>query len=179
MGSCWYADETYVKVAGKWAYLYRAVDETGQMVDILLREHRDLASARAFLEQATRRRKSRPHTVVTDKHPAYRRAVRRHARRATHIRTGLHRARGETTKPVERSHAPVKDRLRAMRGLQSFATGQCVLDAVEVMQAIRRGDWRSPVPSFPTAMRAFDRVRCEAMALLLLANDLTAGRSTV
>ena len=98
--------------------------------------------------------------------------MRRHVRRATHIRTGLHRARGETTKPIERSHAPVKDRLRAMRGLQSVATGQRVLDTVEVMQAIRRGDWRSPVPSFPPAIRAFDRVRCEAMALLLLAIDL-------
>ena len=67
------------------------------MVDVLLRERRDLDSARAFLQQATRRCGSRPRMVVTDKHPAYRRAVRRHARRATHIRTGLHRARGETT----------------------------------------------------------------------------------
>src|SRR5688500_13957116 len=146
LGTCWYADETYVRVGGRWAYLYRAVDETGQVVDILLREHRDLASARAFLAQATQRRNARPHTVVTDKHPAYGRAVRRYARRATHIRTGLHRARGETIKPVERSHAPIKDRLRAMRGLQSVATGQRVLDAVEAMQAIRRGDWRRPVP---------------------------------
>ena len=60
LGSCWYADETYVKVAGKWAYLYRAVDETGQVVDVLLREHQDLARARAFFEQAPRRRKHRP-----------------------------------------------------------------------------------------------------------------------
>jgi IS6 family transposase len=178
LGSCWYADETYVRVGGRWAYLYRAVDETGQVVDVLLREQRDLASARAFFEQATRRRGSRPCTVVTDKHPAYGRAVRRHARRATHIKTGLHRARGGTTKPIERSHAPVKDRLRAMRGLQSVTTGQRVLDAVEVMQAIRRGDWRHPVPPFPAAMRAYEHVRCEVMTLLLLANDLRAGCGT-
>jgi putative transposase len=82
VGACWYADETYVKVAGTWAYLYRAADETGQVVNVLLREHRDLASARAFFEQATRRRGSLPTTVVTDKHPAYGRAVRRHMRRA-------------------------------------------------------------------------------------------------
>ena len=120
--------------------------------------------------------------MVTDKHPAYGRAVRRHAPRATHSKTGLHRVHGETTTPVERSPAPIKDRLRAMRGLQSVATGQRVLDTVEVMQASRRGDWRSPVPSFPPAppaIRAFDRVRCEAMALLLLANDLRSGHPTV
>ena len=63
-----------------------------------------------------------------------------------------------------------------MRGPQSIASGQRVLDAVEAMQAIRRGDWRRPVPPFPAAIRAYDRVRCEAMALLLLANDLRSGR---
>jgi hypothetical protein len=85
------------------------------VVDVLLREHRDLESARAFFAQAIRRRGRRRHTVVTDKHAAYGRAVWRHARRATPIKTGRHRARGATTTPVERSHAPVKDRLRAMR----------------------------------------------------------------
>src|SRR5687767_6738153 len=134
LGKQWYVDGTYVRVGGAWASLYRAVDETGQVVDVLLREHRDLDSARAFLRQARRRRAARPGTVITDKHPAYGRAVRRHAPRAAHVRTGLHRARGETTQPVERSHAPVKDRLRAMRGLQSVATGQRVLEAIEAAQ---------------------------------------------
>ncbi len=50
--------------------------------------------------------------------------MRRRVWRAHHNRTGLHRARGETTKAVERSHVPAKDRLRPMRGLQSIATGQ-------------------------------------------------------
>ena len=145
LGARWYLDATYVRVGGAWAYLYRAVDETGQVVDVLLREQRDLASARACLQQARRRRASRPETVITDKHPAYRRAVRRHVPRATHVRTGLHRARGETTQPVERSHGPVKDRLRALRGLRSVATGQRVLEAVEVAQAVRRRDgWGAP-----------------------------------
>ena len=130
LGSRWYVDETYVRVGGAWAYLYRAVDETGQVVDVLLREHRDLDSARAFLRQARRRRAARPETVITDKHAAYGRAVRRHVPRAAHIRTGLHRTRGETTKPVKRSHAPIKDRLRSMRGLRSLATGQRVLETV-------------------------------------------------
>ena len=61
------------------------------------------------------------------------------ARRAAHFQTGLHRARGETTKPVERSHVPVKDRLRPMRGLQSIATGQCLLEGIELAHAIRHG----------------------------------------
>jgi transposase-like protein len=56
--------------------------------------------------------------------------------------TGLHRAGGETTQPIERSHALVKDRVRPMRGLQSVRTGQRVMEGIEVARAIRRGDVR-------------------------------------
>ena len=123
---------------------------------MLLREQRDLASARAFFVQAIARRGVRPVLVVTDKHPAYRRAARRHARGARHVRTGLHRARGETTKPVERSHVPIKDRLRPMRGLQSMRTGQSVIETVEAMQALRRG--LHPGES-PASLSAHERAR--------------------
>jgi transposase-like protein len=122
-GVRWWVDETYVRVGGRWAYVYRAVDEMGQVVDVLLRTERDLDSARAFFAQAIARRGVLAKEVVTDHHASYRRAARRHARRAVHVRTGLHRARGDTTKPVERSHVPVKDRLRPMRGPQAVATG--------------------------------------------------------
>jgi transposase-like protein len=108
------------------------------VVDVLLREQRDLASAQAFFEQAIRRRGVTPVVVVTDKHQAYVRAVQQHTPHALHIRTGLHRAHGVTTKAIERSHVPVKDRLRPMRGLQTTATGQRVLEGIEVAQGIRR-----------------------------------------
>jgi transposase-like protein len=139
VGSRWWADETYVRVAGRWAYLYRAVDAAGQVVDVLLRPQRDLDSARACFEQAIARRGVRPKVVITDKHASYRRAVRRRTWRATHIRTGRHRARGETTKAIERAHVPVKDRLRPMRGLQSVATGQRLLEGIELARAVYRG----------------------------------------
>jgi transposase, IS6 family len=142
VGIRWWADETYVRVAGRWAYLYRAIDEHGQVVDVLLRERRDLESARAFFEQAIARRGVRPRVVITDKHASYRRAVRRRGWRAAHIRTGLHRVRGETTKAIERAHVPVKDRLRPMRGLQSPATGQRLLEGIELAHAVRRGHIR-------------------------------------
>ena len=74
--------------------------------------------------------------------------MRRRTWRAIHIRTGLHRARGETTKAVERSHVPIKDRLRPIRGVQSVATGQRLLEGMEAVQAIYRGLYgaRSPSP---------------------------------
>jgi len=123
LGRHWFADETYLRIGEAWAYLYRAVDEEGQVVDVLLREKRDVESAKAFFEQAIKRRGMVPDDVVTDKHRSYLRAVRQHAPNAKHCRTGLHRKRALTTKPIERSHVPIKDRVKPMRCLGSVATG--------------------------------------------------------
>ena len=54
-GKSWYVDETYVKVKGKWCYLYRAIDRDGNLVDTMLSEKRDLPSAKAFLNKQLRR----------------------------------------------------------------------------------------------------------------------------
>jgi transposase, IS6 family len=172
VGIRWWTDETSVRVGGRWAYLYRAVDEAGQVVDVLLREHRGLASARAFFDQAIARRGARPRTVITDRHASYRRAVRRRAWRARHIRTGLHRARGETTKAVERSHVPIKDRLRPMRGLQSIASGQRLLEGIEALQAIRRGELRAARGTQAVDVRGAARARAEVAVLHRLASGL-------
>jgi IS6 family transposase len=168
----WFCDETYVRVAGAWAYVYRAVDEHGQVVDVRLRARRDLASDRAFCAQARRRRRCTPDHVVSDKHLAYVRAVRRRARRAVHTRTGLHRARGETTKPIERAHVPIKDRLRPMRGLQSIASGQRLLEGIEAVQAIRRGDLRAAQGAPPGGMRGAAQTRGAVASLHQLASGL-------
>ena len=170
LGRRWYVDETYLRVGKAWAYLYRAVDEAGQVVDVLLREKRDLESAKAFFEQAIKRRGVVPNEVVTNKHQAYLRAVRQHAPNAKHRRTGLHRKRALTTKPVERSHVAIKDRLRSMRGLGSVETGQRLLEGVELTQAVRRGDVRPPHQHPPSSVH--ERSRFEAATFSWLASGL-------
>ena len=67
-GDRWFADETYLKVAGKWAYLYRAVDQHGQVIDVLLSAKRDLAAARRFFTRALRAG-TVPAEVTTDRAP--------------------------------------------------------------------------------------------------------------
>jgi transposase-like protein len=164
LGRHWWCDETYVRVGGTWAYLYRAVDEAGRVVDVLLRAHRDLESARAFFRQAIERRGTVPEAIITDKHPAYPRAIREEAPEATHVASGLHRAVGPTTKAVERSHVPIKDRVRPMRGLQRIATGQRLLEGVEAAQAVRRGDLEPMGPGGDVAGARAPVARARAVA---------------
>ncbi len=171
-GMRWWCDETYVRVGGAWAYLYRAIDEHGQVVDVLLRTHRDLDSARAFFVLATYRRRTTPEEVITDKHPAYVRAVRDEVPGATHTQSGLHRRSGLDTKSIERSHVPTKDRLRPMRGLQSIRTGQRVVEGVELARAVRRGHVASPDAGAAGRSGPHMRARAAATTFMWLANGL-------
>ncbi|MEO6457056.1 MAG: DDE-type integrase/transposase/recombinase, partial [Chloroflexia bacterium] len=74
-GRSWYVDETYLKVSGKWCYLYRAIDRGGKLVDSMLSEKRDMASARRFFAQARDVVGHRPTRVTTDGHDSYPRAI--------------------------------------------------------------------------------------------------------
>ena len=76
IGPSWYVDETYVKVRGRWCYLYRAIDRDGNLVDSRLSERRDLGAARAFFNEALEVTGTTPDRVTTDGHDAYPRAIR-------------------------------------------------------------------------------------------------------
>jgi len=103
-----------------------------------------ISTARAFFVLAVYRRRATPEAVITDKHPAYVRALRDEVPGAAHCQSGLHRASGPDTKPIERSHVAAKDRLRPMRGLQSIRTGQRAIEGVELARAIQRGHVVAP-----------------------------------
>jgi IS6 family transposase len=69
-GDRWFVDETYVKVAGRWTYVYRAVDQHGQVIDVLVSTRRDAAAARQFFARALHAGPS-PVEVTTDRAPVY------------------------------------------------------------------------------------------------------------
>ena len=103
-GVSWYLDETYVKVGGRWCYLYRAIDHRGDLIDSMLSERRDKHAARMFLRRLLAVA-DRPRRITTDLHPAYRRAIRwiigRKAR---------HRTTQYLNNYTEQSHRAVKQR---------------------------------------------------------------------
>jgi putative transposase len=168
-------DEVFCFRGKQKLYLYRAVDEHGQVIDVLLRDKRDRASAEAFFRQALARTEVTPTAAITDHHQPYVKAVAMVIPLARHVRTGLHRRRGYTTQPVERSHVPTRDRLRGTRGLRTVPTGQRFLESFEALHALRRGtvNLRPLVPRYrPTQASVHETARAIVMAMDVLGTQL-------
>jgi transposase-like protein len=71
VGDRWRVDETYVKVAGTWRYLFRAIDQFGQVIDVYLSPRRNTEAARRFFAQALDRTRTSPVEVTTDRYRLY------------------------------------------------------------------------------------------------------------
>ena len=171
-GQRWFVDEVFVRIGGLQQYLYRMIDEAGHVVDVLVREHRDTASAEAFFRRAQERTAGLPEEVVTDYHQPYIKALQHTWPDVRHRRSGLHRARGITTKPVERSHIPTRDRLRNSRGLTTTATAQRFLEGFEAVYALRHGH----VAGATIGGSEHERVRQVTTAFLQLGRHLRRAR---
>jgi len=141
-GDRWFADETYVKVAGRWCYLYRAVDQFGQVIDVLLSQKRDAAAARRFFIRALRRA-PRPVEVTTDKAPAYLGVLDELLPSARHVTEQYGNNR------VEADHGRLKARLRPMRGLKRFATTAIIALGHAFVQNLRRGHYELALDASP------------------------------
>jgi transposase-like protein len=175
VGRKWTVDEVFCFRGKRKLYLYRAIDEHGQVIDVLLRDKRDRASAEAFFRQALARTEIAPKAVITDHHQPYVKAVATIIPLARHVRTGLHRHRGYTTQPVERSHVPIRDRLRGTRGLRTIYSGQQFLESFEAFHALRRGmvKLRALVPTYrPTQATEHEKVRVVIAAMAVLGTQL-------
>ena len=115
----WHVDETYLKVRGRWCYLYRAIDRNGDLVDTMLSEHRDMLAAKAFFRSAKSATGIVPEKVTTDGHSSYPRAIRSTlGKRVTH-RTSAYRNNG-----LKQHHRGIKGRIRCMRGFKSFTSAE-------------------------------------------------------
>ena len=110
-GDRWFVDETYVKVLVRWRYLYRAVDQFGQVIDVLVSPKRDKKAARRFFTRALAG--ATPQAgVTTDRAAAYPRVLDELLPAAQHITVRYANNR------VEADHGRLKARLGPMRGLK-------------------------------------------------------------
>ena len=133
-GDRWFVDETYVKVAGRWVYLYRAIDQFGQVIDVLVSEKRDLAATRRFFTRALEHG-PRPSEVSTDRAPAYPRVVDELLPAACHVMEQY------ANNPIESDHGRLKSRLRPMRGLKQLRSARVICAGHAFIQNLRRGHY--------------------------------------
>jgi transposase-like protein len=104
---------TSIKVGGRWCYVYRAIDGSGALVDVMFSERRDMAAAKAFFRLAKAATGVTPGRVTTDGHASYPRAIRTELGKRVRHRTGAHR-----NNRLEQDHRGLKGRYRPMRGFE-------------------------------------------------------------
>jgi putative transposase len=114
-GHSWYLDETYIKVSGKWRYLYRAIDREGNLLDSMLSGHRDKHTARRFLRRLIHSAGRKPLRITTDKHPAYTKAIRWIVGRKV-----VHRHNQYLNNRIEQNRRSIKQRYYPMLGFAKF-----------------------------------------------------------
>lgn len=137
-GISWYVDETYLKVKGKWAYLYRAIDRDSGLVDTMLSKTRDMSAAKRFFASAIKVNGRKPKRVTNDKHPPYPRAIG-----STIGKRIKHRTNQHLNNRTEQSHRPVKQRYYPMLGFGAFSSAAIICRGIDELRNFfrpRRGN---------------------------------------
>ena len=136
VGRSWRMDETYVKIKGKSAYLYRAVDKEGHTIDFLLTPTRDRDAAAAFLHKAIRTQ-GLPEKITIDQSGSNTAAIKHYNK--IHKTAIIIRHSKYLNNIVEQDHRAVKRVVRPMLGFKSFWAARCTIAGIEVMHALRKG----------------------------------------
>jgi IS6 family transposase len=157
VSSRWFVDETYVKVSGTWRYVYRAVDEEGQVIDVFVSKKRDMTAAARFFSGAIGAH-GKPTEVTTDRSRALAGAITKLLPFALHDTTQYANNR------VEADHGRLKARLRPMRGLKRDQTASVIMRGHAFIQNLRRGHYELGVDALPGLVLA---AACDELAMAI------------
>jgi transposase-like protein len=145
VGDRWFVGETYVRVAGRWRYVYRAVDQIGQVIDVLVAARRDAGAAHRFLERALGATKVMPVEVVTDQAPVYPGVLEQL------LPAAWHRIDQYANNRVECDHGRLKARLRPMRGLKQDRNAKVIIAGMPSSRTFDAGTTSWPLRSSESA----------------------------
>jgi transposase-like protein len=154
VGDRWFVDETYVRVAGVWRYVYRAVDQHGQVIDVYVSKRRNIPAATRFFEMMLAGR-DRPKEVTTDLAAPLLRVV------DELLPDVLHDTTQYANNRIEWDHGRLKARLHPMRGLRTDRTASTVILGHAFVQNLRRGHYELGVEARHDRLRvaaAFDEL---------------------
>src|SRR5712692_10994970 len=128
LGDTWHLDELFVHIQGRQQYLWRAVDQDGDVIDILLQPRRDQRAAERFFRKLLRGQKKEPFRIITDKLRSYSAAMR------TILGDVAHNTESYANNRAEASHQPTRQRERQMRRFKSAGQAQRFLSLHGVVQ---------------------------------------------
>ena len=136
----WRVDETYVRVGGKWKYLFRAVDKRGRLIAFMRSDRRNTNAAYRFLRKALKAMSHcPPSSITTDKLASYPRAILRLQNEGLLSKDVVHRTSKYLNNILEADHGALKRVIRPTRGFQTMKTAAATLTGFEIMRMIRRG----------------------------------------
>jgi transposase, IS6 family len=136
----WRLDETYVRVKGKWRYLYRAVDSSGATLDFLLSAKQDVAAAKRFLVKALGgANHPAPRVINTDGHAAYPPAVAQLKAEGNLAEDCRHQPVPYLNNVLEQDHRAIKRRVNASQHFRSFWGAWHTIAGYEAIHMIRKG----------------------------------------
>jgi putative transposase len=160
----WHVDETYIKVRGRWTYLYRAIDSNGDTVEFWFSERRNLTAAKRFLRQALKRH-DRPERIVIDGSQTNREAIlscdaegrlQDHSRRRPkpiRIRQSQY-----LNNCIEQDHRAIKRRMRPMLGFKSVDSARVILGGIELIRMMRKQQAKYAFNQQPSLAEQFERL---------------------
>lgn len=160
--SKWHMDETYIRVRGRWLYLYRAIDSVGDTVEFFFSEHRDLPAAKRFLRKALAHH-GRPDRIVIDGSQTNHEAIR-----SCDVESRLRARSQKVLKPIrirksqylnnriEQHHRRIKRRIRSMLGFKSAASADVILSGIEMVHMMRKRQARFAYNPRPSIAEQFE-----------------------
>lgn len=141
LGHSWRVDETYIKVKGKWAYLYRALDKQGNTIDFYLSPTGNTKAAKLFLSKALRKtpKYTHPKSINTDKHQAYASAIKELKAEGKCDSKLEHRQVKYLNNIIESDHGKLKRLIKPTLGFKSMKTAYTTIKGFELMRMFKKG----------------------------------------
>ena len=142
VGTSWRVNGTYIKVKGRWTYLYRAVDKQGLTIDFLLSKHRDVVTAKQFFTQSIKQH-GPPEKITVDGYPATHTAIielkaKNVLPQSTKVRTSKY-----LNNLIEQDHRKVKRRIYSMLGFRRLQNAAITISGIELLRKIRKGQFET------------------------------------
>jgi len=141
LGESWRIDETYIKVKGKWKYLYRAITKSGDTLDFYLSSTRNAKATKRFLGDILRRMKDyeKPDKINTDLAPSYGHAILELKKEGLLDDQVVHRKVKYLNNRIEADHGKLKRLIKPTLGFKSMKIALAIIKGFEIMRMFKKG----------------------------------------